>query len=98
LLVITTMQPVQRQRLFCLTWTLSFNALCLGRTWEQKANDLGCCRPSEIDPSLVLVQQHYVIGFGDCADLLPTPIMWFGPLITPSCSGFTISQFGGIVS
>jgi hypothetical protein len=72
--------------------------LAQGRTWEQKAKNPGRCRPSEIDLSQVLVQQHYVIGFGDCADLLPVLIMWFGPLIAPSFSGFTIGQFAGIMS
>jgi hypothetical protein len=58
--------------------------------------DPGHCRSSEIDLSRVLVQQHYVIGY--CACLLPTVFMRIGPLIAPSCSGFTIAQFGGIMS
>ena len=31
-----------------------------------KGKDPGRCRSSEIDLSRVLVQHHYVIGFGDC--------------------------------
>jgi hypothetical protein len=74
-----------------------------GALWDEhrinaKSKDPGHRHSSEIDLSPVLVQQHYVIDFGDGADLLPVLITWFVLLIVPSCSGFTMSQFSGIIS
>jgi hypothetical protein len=50
-----------------------FAALC-GAT-NAKSKDHGHGRSSEIDLSRVLVQQHYVIGFGEGADPLPVLIV-----------------------
>ena len=63
------------------------------RRSSAQVKDPGHCRSSEIDLSRVLVQQHYVIGY--CAGLLPTLFMGVGPLIAPSCSGFTTDQISG---
>jgi hypothetical protein len=63
-----------------------------------KGKHRGRCLSSGLDFSRVLVQQHYVIDFGADANLSPVLIMWFGPLVAPSNSDFTIGQFGGTMS
>src|ERR1700754_2219011 len=61
----TTTQPMQRQRLFCLTWIALISCtLPRGqRGGSANGKDPRCCRSSEIDFVAVLVQQQYVIGF-----------------------------------
>ena len=61
----TTTQPMQCQRLFCVTWiALVYCALPRGeRRSDANGKDPRCCRSSEIDFVAVLVQQQYVIGF-----------------------------------
>jgi hypothetical protein len=64
LLAITTIQPMQGQRLLFLTWiALIFCTLKDERSSSTKGKDPGHCRSSKIDLLRVLVQQHYVIGF-----------------------------------
>src|SRR6202166_2700259 len=59
----STTQPMQRQRLFCLTWIAPISCtLPRGeRGTSAKGKDPRCC-PSEIDFVAVLFQQQYVIG------------------------------------
>ena len=61
----TTTQPMQRQRLFCLTWIALIScSLPRGeRGSSASGKDPRCCRSSEIGFFAVLVQQQYVIGF-----------------------------------
>jgi hypothetical protein len=61
----TTTQPMQRQRLFCLTWIALISCTLPRGERGSSANgkDPRCCHSSEIDFVAVLVQQQYVIGF-----------------------------------
>ena len=61
----TTIQPMQRQRLSCLTWiALIYCTLPRGEGRSSaKGKDPGRRRSPEIDLSRVLVQQRYAIGF-----------------------------------
>jgi hypothetical protein len=61
----TTTQPMQRQRLFCLSRIALISCTLPGGERGSSANgkDPRCCPSSEIDFVAVLVQQQYVIGF-----------------------------------
>src|ERR1700759_4973895 len=62
--ITTTTQPMHCQRLLCLTWIALISRTLPGSERGSSAYGKGprCCRSSEIDRVVILVQQHNVIG------------------------------------